>query len=93
MEKVCRRCKKEFRLITEELNFYKKMGLPLPENCPFCRHELRLSQRNERKFFKYPCAKCGKQMVTTVNPDKGYLVYCLECYADFRANVDLTKID
>lgn len=92
MKKTCERCKKDFKLIPQELAFYKKMGLPKPNNCPFCRHELRLAKRNERKFFKYPCAKCAKQMITTVNPKKGHIVYCLDCYADFRANVDLTKI-
>ena len=91
MKKTCSKCRNEFKLITQELTFYKKMGLPRPSNCPTCRQERRLSLRNERKFHKYPCAKCKKQMVTTVNPSKGLTVYCLDCYADFRANVDLTK--
>lgn len=92
MQKTCKRCQKDFKLIPQELAFYKKMGLPHPENCPNCRHELRMEMRNDRQFYKYPCAKCGKDMVTTVNPKKELTVYCLDCYADFRANVDLTKI-
>ena len=92
MEKTCQHCQKNFKLIKQELAFYDKMGLPLPDNCPLCRQELRMQTRNGREFFKYPCAKCGKQMVTTVEKDSGFIVYCLECYADFRANVDLTKI-
>ncbi len=93
MQRTCTRCQKEFKLIKQELVFYDQMGLPMPDNCPTCRHELRMQLRNERQFYKYPCAKCGKEMVTTVNPEKGLIVYCLTCYADFRANVDLTKID
>ena len=92
MIKKCQQCGQEFKLIKQELAFYKKMGLPHPDNCPTCRHQRRMALRNERKFYKYPCAKCGQEMVTTVNPDKGLTVYCLKCYADFRANVDLTKI-
>lgn len=68
------------------------MGLPTPDNCPNCRYELRLQTRNDRQFYKYPCSKCGKEMVTTVNKNKGFIVYCNECYTDFRANVDLTRV-
>ena len=92
MEKTCQRCQKKFKLIPQEIEFYQKMGLPDPDNCPTCRHELRMAMRNDRQFYKYPCAKCGKDMITTVNPDKKMTVYCLDCYAEFRANVDLTKI-
>ena len=92
MVKTCTQCKKEFKLIAQELEFYKKMGLPHPDLCPTCRQERREKTRNDRQFYKYPCAKCGKDMVTTVNPKKGLTVYCLDCYADFRANVDLTKV-
>lgn len=92
MIKTCTKCHKDFKLIAQELAFYKKMELPQPDWCPNCRYERRMAQRNDRTFYKYPCHKCGQDMVTTVNPEKGYTVYCLKCYADFRANVDLTKI-
>jgi len=92
MQKTCVVCHKDFKLIPQELAFYEKMGLPTPTECPECRHDRRMSYRNDKKFYKYPCAKCGKEMITTVNPDKKMIVYCLDCYADFRANVDLTKI-
>lgn len=92
MNRTCQKCHHQFKLIKQELAFYDKMGLPLPDNCPFCRHEKRMTLRNDQKFYKYPCAKCKQEMVTTVNPEKGMTVYCLQCYSDFRANVDLTKI-
>lgn len=91
MKRNCKKCNKEFLLIKQELTFYKKMGLPHPQNCPDCRQERRIKLRNERKFYKYPCAKCGKSMVSTINPDRESVVYCIPCYSDFRANVDLTK--
>ncbi|MBI4004653.1 zinc-ribbon domain containing protein [Candidatus Roizmanbacteria bacterium] len=91
MSQICIQCKKEFKIIPQEQEFYDKMGLPKPDRCPFCRQKLREAQRNERKFYKYPCAKCGQEMVTTHNPKKGLTVYCLKCYAHFRSDVDLTK--
>ena len=93
MEKQCTQCGKKFKLIKQELAFYERLNLPLPEKCPVCRSQRRQRLRNERNFYKYPCAKCGKDMVTTVNPDKGMTVYCTACYEDFRATVDLTKED
>ncbi len=90
MKKTCKRCKKEFKLIPQELAFYKDMGLPYPDNCPVCRQETRESLRNKRMFFKYPCAKCGKDMVTTHDPKRKRIVYCLPCYTEFRNTVDLT---
>ncbi len=91
MERTCKRCGAKFKMIKQELEFYKEMGLPHPDNCPTCRQELREAMRNERKFYKYPCAKCGKDMVTTHNPDKKLIVYCIPCYTEFRNTVDLTK--
>ncbi len=91
MEKTCSKCNKRFKLINQELEFYEKISVPLPDNCPECRHQLRLETRNDRKFYKYPCAKCGVEMVTTVDPQKQKTVYCLNCYQAFRANIDLTK--
>lgn len=92
MVKTCKVCTNSFKIITEEKKFLDKMGIPMPEECPACRQKRRMSLRNEYKFYKYPCVKCKEQMVTTYNPNSGYIVYCLKCYADFRANVDLTKI-
>lgn len=91
MQKTCQHCGNEFKMIKQELQFYEQLGLPTPENCPTCREEIRESQRSERKFYKYPCAKCGKDMVTIHNPEKGLIVYCLSCYQEFRNTVDLTK--
>ena len=93
MQKSCQTCHKNFKLIPQELQFYNKIGVPQPNNCPTCRQKRRMSLRNDQKFHKYPCNKCGKDMVTTVNPNKKLIVYCLDCYTNFRANVDLTKID
>lgn len=93
MKKTCKRCGKEFKIIAQEREFYDDMGLPDPENCPFCRQEVREKMRGERKFYKYPCAKCGEEMVTTHNPEEGLTVYCLKCYEEFRNTVDLTKIN
>ncbi|MDD5146388.1 MAG: hypothetical protein PHN39_01425 [Candidatus Pacebacteria bacterium] len=48
-------CTTAFRIIPQELQFYKKMNLPLPRLCPNCRHYGRLKQRNPLKLWKRQC--------------------------------------
>jgi len=51
-------CTSAFKIIPQELQFYKKMHLPLPRLCSNCRHHERLSQRNTLKLWKKACM-CG----------------------------------
>ena len=47
-----------FRIIHQELEFLRKMNLPLPRLCPNCRHYQRLKQRNPLKLWHRQCT-CG----------------------------------
>lgn len=79
----CRKCGREFLVIVEEQRFYKKKGLPLPENCPECRQKRRLSLRNERVLHKRKCNKCGKGIVSSYRENSPYQIYCTECFWDY----------
>src|SRR3989338_2719440 len=48
-------CSTAFRIISQELEFYRKMNLPLPRLCPNCRHYQRLKQRNPLKLWHRKC--------------------------------------
>ncbi|OGZ69385.1 MAG: hypothetical protein A3D35_01745 [Candidatus Staskawiczbacteria bacterium RIFCSPHIGHO2_02_FULL_34_9] len=48
-------CTVGFRLIKTELDFYKKMNLPVSKLCPNCRHYERLKQRNPLKLWHRQC--------------------------------------
>ena len=48
-------CTTAFKIIDSELEFYKKMNLPLPRLCPNCRHYQRIQQRNPLKLWKRKC--------------------------------------
>jgi len=54
-------CTTAFRIIPQELDFYRKMNLPLPRLCPNCRHYQRIKQRNPLKLWKRRCMCNGKQ--------------------------------
>lgn len=52
------RCATAFRIHPAELQFYRKMDLPLPHKCFACRLQDRLNRRNSRKLWKRKC-QCG----------------------------------
>jgi len=54
----CESCKRAYRVITPELNFYKKIGLPLPRQCFDCRLRRRYSLVNRPIFYLRSC-QCG----------------------------------
>jgi len=56
--KCTHQCTTAFKIIPQELEFYRRMKLPLPRLCPNCRHYERLSQRNPLKLWKRQCM-CG----------------------------------
>ncbi len=83
-------CTTAFRILPEELAFYKQMNLSLPKYCPNCRHELRLRQRNPMKLWHRICmcdkeghnheGKCQVEFETTYAPERSEIVYCEKCY-------------
>ena len=78
--KKCTTCQKDFRVISQEQEFYQKKDLPIPERCPECRQKERLLLRNERKLHQRTCDKCKKTIIATYPPDSPYVVYCQECF-------------
>jgi len=52
-------CAVAFKIIPQELQLYKKIGVPLPVLCPNCRHYERLKQRNPMKLYRRSCQCSG----------------------------------
>jgi hypothetical protein len=75
-------CTEAFKIIPAELQFYKRMNLPLPRFCPNCRHYERLSQRNPLKLWHRQCMKegCKNTFETSYAPERPEIVYCESCY-------------
>ena len=55
---ICEVSGKPFRLIPQEIEFYKKHNLPFPTKHPDVRHAERMKLRNPRKLRDRKCAKC-----------------------------------
>lgn len=77
---TCEATKRPFRIIRQELEFYRKIKLPVPHLHPDERHRRRMELRNPRKLWARTCMKCAKPIQTTYSPDRPETVCCEECY-------------
>ncbi len=84
-------CVGAFKIVPQELQFYKRMNLPLPRLCPNCRHYERLKKRNPMKLWHRSCmcdrknhfhgdSHCTVEFETSYAPDRPEIVYCESCY-------------
>lgn len=76
----CRTTKKPYRLIPQELAFYRKKGLPVPRQAPLTRLIALGNRQTTRTLHHRTCAKCGKGIETTYSPEQPEIVYCENCY-------------
>ena len=89
--KCMEQCTEAFKIVPEEIKFYKRMNLPLPRLCPNCRHYQRLKLRNPLKLWDRQCMceqenhfhgkdKCEVEFKTTYAPNRPEIIYCEKCY-------------
>jgi hypothetical protein len=69
-----------YKIIQQELEFYRKMNLPIPRRCPDQRHNDRSELRDPRRLWERKCGSCGKMMSSVYAPERSEKVYCEECY-------------
>jgi hypothetical protein len=77
---VCEVTGKPFRLIKQELDFYKSWNLPLPRRSPNQRHFDRLAKRPLYGLRRTSCSNCGKEIDANILSYQPKKVLCRECY-------------
>ncbi len=77
---TCEKTGKPFRIIKQELDFYRRENLPVPRLHPDARHAERFAMRTPKTLWKRTCAQCGKDIETVYGPDRSETVYCESCY-------------
>src|SRR3989344_5763793 len=97
-KKICRNCKKDFVMESEDFDFYKKIDVPPPTLCPDCRQQRRYAWRNERVLYRRDCDLCRKNVVTIYSSNKPYKIYCTLCFwsdkwdgTDYGRDFDFSK--
>lgn len=81
-------CTNAYKIVENELIFYRKMNLPLPRLCSNCRTFERLKQRTGIELYTRKCMKgaradgeiCSNEFETAYSPDRPEIVYCEKCY-------------
>ncbi len=77
---TCDATRKPFKIISQELRFYRDNHLPLPRFHPDERHKRRMLLRNPRKLWDRACSKCAKAIQTSYAPTRPEKILCEECY-------------
>lgn len=77
---VCTVSGRPFRIIKQELEFYRQLGIPLPRLHPDERHNRRMRLRPSRTFYDRKCDKCRKKISTTFAPERPEMIFCEDCY-------------
>ena len=55
-------CTKAYRIVTDELAYYRRKNLPLPRKCPSCRYYRRLAYRNPTELRDTVCMCAGENL-------------------------------
>ena len=55
------KCTGAFRIVSEELQLYRKLGIAVPHLCPNCRHHGKLAKRNPLKLWHRTCQCAGQK--------------------------------
>ena len=86
----CADCKRAYRIIELELNYYKKMKIPLPRICHNCRFTERFKLVNPPELWPGRCmcsqenhghaGNCSNEFETSYAPDRPEIIYCESCY-------------
>jgi hypothetical protein len=88
---VCIDCSRNYKIVPNELIFYKKMLIPIPRRCFYCRHVNRIKRRNPFQLWGRTCMckkenhfhgqkDCDVEFQTSYAPDRPEIVYCEKCY-------------
>ncbi|MFA5076666.1 MAG: hypothetical protein WC480_04615 [Patescibacteria group bacterium] len=75
---TCKNCHQDFTITDQDRQFYHKINLPEPVDCPRCRDINRMAWRAERFLYPRTCAGSGKNILSIVAPDSSYQVFSNE---------------
>lgn len=77
---ACVLCSKNYKIIKQELAFYQQQQIPVPGECPDCRHAKRNRECNPRMLFERACNNCGNSIKSTFKPNCVEKVLCESCF-------------
>ncbi len=79
---TCRETAKLYKVIPQELDFYRQMGVPVPRNSVEQRHKNRFKLQEPRTLHDRPCSKCATPLKSVYAPDRPEIILCEKCYLE-----------
>ncbi len=89
MERSCTHCRQTFEITEDDLAFLDTLSpvfngekeiIPPPQQCPDCRLQRRLCERNTRNLYYRKCDLTGKQIISQYNTDQPFPVYGIDAW-------------
>lgn len=79
---VCIECQRNYKIVQNELNFYRRHFIPIPRKCFYCRNNARIKLENPFKLWHRKCMKegCLNEFETSYAPERPEIIYCEKCY-------------
>ncbi len=69
-----------YKITEQELLFYRKMNLPLPQVCFNVRFVRRFMKRPPMDLIERSCSKCSAKTFTVYTASYAPILYCEDCY-------------
>lgn len=79
---VCESSKRNFKILPQELSFYRSQNIPIPREHSDARFYKRFALKNPFKLFDRQCKKCGTNLKTTYAPERTETILCEKCYLE-----------
>jgi hypothetical protein len=80
IEQISKDSKRQYKIIPDELNFYRKHGIPIPRETFYDRYNRRFKLITSFKLYKSKSSKSGKDILTCYNPKDNQIVWSEEEY-------------
>ena len=87
---ACTECDRNYRILPDELTLYRRLEVPIPYKCFFCRNKERQSLRGGYDLVARNCdcdkshsnhhGKCTNQFETFFTDKEPRPIYCEQCY-------------
>lgn len=87
---ACTRCQRNFKILPQELAFYKKQQVYIPTQCHECRFAVMNTRRMLYQIWQRQCmctqvdhghhSRCLAEFDTSYSPERKEIVYCEQCY-------------
>ena len=77
---ICEVSGRPFRIVKQELEFYRRHHLPIPHKHQEIRQQERLLQRPGRDLYLRKCSSCGDEIISVYPQDSTFKIYCEACY-------------